>query len=90
MKKIIMLTMSIVLLISGFSGCVGPITSHQYKLEDAKIIYQITKDGVTTFMTEEEIKEKGLDKTNLAVTKWYKTIEDAKETKEMKEDQEKK
>lgn len=90
MKKIIILTIGIILLISVFSGCVGPITGHQYKLEDAKIIYQVTKDGVTTFMTEEEIKEKGLDKTNALVTKWYKTVEESKEIQEDQKDQEKK
>ena len=38
------------------SGCTGIITGHEYKKEDLIIVYKVVKNGVTTFMTPEEIK----------------------------------
>mgnify|MGYP003622471382 FL=1 len=52
MKKIVLLIMASFLL----SGCTGIITGHEYKKEDLVIVYKVVKNGVTTFMTPEEIK----------------------------------
>ena len=74
------------------SGCTGIITGHEYKKEDLVIVYKVVKNGVTTFMTPEEIKEAELDKTDLFVTDSYKLLtkteleqEKAKEAKEAEE-----
>ena len=56
------------------SGCTGIITGHEYKKEDLVIVYKVVKNGVTTFMTPEEIKEAELDKTDLFVTDSYKLL----------------
>jgi len=39
---------------------------------DAKTIYRVLKGGVTTYMTAEDIKAKGLDKINDVVITTYK------------------
>ena len=57
-----------------FSGCIGIITGHEYKKEDLVIVYKVVKNGVTTFMTPEEIKEAELDKVNIFVTDSYKLL----------------
>ena len=56
------------------SGCTGIITGHEYKKEDLVIVYKVVKNGVTTFMTPEEIKEAELDKVNILVTDSYKLL----------------
>ena len=73
------------------SGCTGIITGHEYKKEDLVIVYKVVKNGVTTFMTPEEIKEAELDKVNILVTDSYKLLtpqelaqEKAEEVKEAK------
>ena len=87
MKKIVLLIMAAFLL----SGCTGIITGHEYKKEDLVIVYKVVKNGVTTFMTPEEIKEAELDKVNILVTDSYKLLtpqelaqEKAEEAKEAK------
>ena len=70
MKKIVLLIMAAFLL----SGCTGIITGHEYKKEDLVIVYKVVKNGVTTFMTPEEIKEAELDKVNMLVTDSYKLL----------------
>lgn len=67
MKKMILMTAMLFL----FSGCTGLITGHEYKMENAKVIYQVTKLGVTTFMSEEEIKDAGLDSLNDVTVRIY-------------------
>ena len=57
-----------------FSGCTGIITGHEYKKEDLVIVYKVVKNGVTTFMTPEEIKEAESDKANIFVTDSYKLL----------------
>ena len=57
-----------------FSGCTGIITGHEYKKEDLVIVYKVVKNGVTTFMTPEEIKEAELGKVNIFVTDSYKLL----------------
>ena len=71
MKNIIMM----IALLFGFSGCTGLITGHEYKMSDAKVVYQVTKFGVTTFMTQEEIEARGLDTLNDATVKMYELSE---------------
>ena len=56
------------------SGCTGIITGHEYKKEDLVIVYKVVKNGVTTFMTPEEIKEAESDKVNILVTDSYKLL----------------
>ena len=70
MKKIVLLIMASFLL----SGCTGIITGHEYKKEDLVIVYKVVKNGVTTFMTLEEIKEAELGKANMFVTDSYKLL----------------
>ena len=70
MKKIVLVIMASFLL----SGCTGIITGHEYKKEDLVIVYKVVKNGVTTFMTPEEIKEAELDKVNILVTDSYKLL----------------
>ncbi len=70
MKKIVLLIIASFLL----SGCTGIITGHEYKKEDLVIVYKVVKNGVTTFMTPEEIKEAELDKANIFVTDSYKLL----------------
>ena len=70
MKKIVLLIMASFLL----SGCTGIITGHEYKKEDLVIVYKVVKNGVTTFMTPEEIKEAELDKADMFVTDSYKLL----------------
>ena len=70
MKKIVLLIIASFLL----SGCTGIITGHEYKKEDLVIVYKVVKNGVTTFMTPEEIKEAELDKVNILVTDSYKLL----------------
>ena len=70
MKKIVLLIMASFLL----SGCTGIITGHEYKKENLVIVYKVVKNGVTTFMTPEEIKEAELDKVNIFVTDSYKLL----------------
>ena len=88
MKKIVLLIIAAFLL----SGCTGIITGHEYKKEDLVIVYKVVKNGVTTFMTPEEIKEAELDKADLSVTDSFKLLtkteleqEKAKEAEEAKE-----
>ena len=71
MKKII--TMIVVSV--AFSGCTGLVTGHKYDMDDAKVVYQVTKFGVTTFMTQEEIEAKNLDVLNDATVKIYELSE---------------
>ena len=70
MKKIVLLIIASFLL----SGCTGIITGHEYKKEDLVIVYKVVKNGVTTFMTPEEIKEAELDKADMFVTDSYKLL----------------
>lgn len=70
MKKIVLLAFISLIL----SGCTGIITGHEYKKEDLVIVYKVVKNGVTTFMTPEEIKEAELDKADLFVTDSYKLL----------------
>jgi uncharacterized protein YceK len=71
MKKIMLMTAMLFLL----SGCTGLVTGHEYKMSDAKVVYQVTKLGVTTFMTQEEIEANGLDTLNDATVKIYELSE---------------
>ena len=71
MKKIILTVATMFLL----SGCTGLVTGHEYDIGDAKVVYQVTKFGVTTFMTQEEIEAKGLDVLNDATVKMYELSE---------------
>ena len=71
MKKI---TIMIVVLVT-FSGCTGLVTGHDYKMSDAKVLYSVTKVGVTTFMTQEEIEAYNLDTLNDATVKIYELSE---------------
>jgi len=57
------------------SGCTGLVTGHEYGIGDAKVVYQVTKFGVTTFMTQEEIEAKNLDVLNDATVKIYELSE---------------
>ena len=70
MRKIVLIIIAAFLL----SGCTGIITGHEYKKEDLVIVYKVVKNGVTTFMTPEEIKEAELDKANIFVTDSYKLL----------------
>lgn len=56
------------------SGCTGIITGHEYKKEDLVIVYKVIKNGVTTFMTPEEIREAELDKVDMFITDSYKLL----------------
>jgi len=71
MKNTIMMIATIFLL----SGCTGLITGHDYKMADAKVLYSVTKVGVTTFMTQEEIEAYNLDTLNDATVKIYELSE---------------
>jgi len=53
------------------SGCKGYITGYEYKPD---VVYKVVKNGVTTFMTEQEIKDKKLDKANDVIIKSYKLM----------------
>ena len=70
MKKIVLLIIASFLL----SGCTGIITGHEYKKEDLVIVYKVVKNGVTTFMTQEEIKKAESDKADMFVTDSYKLL----------------
>ena len=74
MKKITYMLVTIFAFTIMFSGCTGIITGHEYKKEDLVIVYKVVKNGVTTFMTPEEIKEAELDKVNILVTDSYKLL----------------
>ena len=74
MKKITYMLVAIFAFTIMFSGCTGIITGHEYKKEDLIIVYKVVKNGVTTFMTPEEIKEAELDKVNIFVTDSYKLL----------------
>ena len=74
MKKITYMLVTIFAFTIMFSGCTGIITGHEYKKEDLDIVYKVVKNGVTTFMTPEEIKEAELDKVNILVTDSYKLL----------------
>ena len=77
MKKITYMTYMLVTIFAFtimFSGCTGIITGHEYKKEDLVIVYKVVKNGVTTFMTPEEIKEAELGKVNIFVTDSYKLL----------------
>lgn len=68
MKKVIL---SMLIGVFMFTGCTGAITGLTY---DPVIAYQVVKNGVTIMMTEEQIKQAGLDKANLLVTGTYEII----------------
>lgn len=55
-------------------GCTGVFTGHQYSKKDLIPIYQVIKNGVTTFMTQEEIEKAKLDKIDIVVTDTYKLV----------------
>ena len=74
MKKITYMLVTVFAFTIMFSGCTGIITGHEYKKEDLVIVYKVVKNGVTTFMTPEEIKEAELDKTDMFVTDSYKLL----------------
>lgn len=74
MKKITYMLVTIFAFTIMFSGCTGIITGHEYKKEDLVIVYKVVKNGVTTFMTQEEIKEAELDKADMFVTDSYKLL----------------
>jgi hypothetical protein len=57
------------------TGCTGVITGHEYSKKDFVIMYKVVKNGVTTFMTEEEIKKAELDKVNMFITDIYKIVD---------------
>lgn len=67
--KMIILTIAVAV---AFSGCTGLITGTDYK---AKTVYQVTKLGVTTFMTQEEIEDAGLDTLDDVTVKVYEIAE---------------
>lgn len=70
MKYLLIFIVSYILI-----GCTGAITGHEYKLQDAKIVYQVVNGGVTTFMTAQQITDLKLDKANDVVIKAYKLTE---------------
>lgn len=55
------------------SGCTGIITGYEY---DVVKVYKVAKKGVITFMTEEEIKDAGLDKAAFGVEYAYSVIKE--------------
>jgi len=55
------------------SGCTGWISGYEY---DVAKVYKVVKGGVTTFMTEEEIKEKNLDKAGYVIEGGYKIVKE--------------
>lgn len=71
MKKIIFGTVCVLV----FTGCTGLITGHEYSRDDLKVMYKVTKSGVTTFMSMEQIQALKLDKANIIVTDVYKIVE---------------
>lgn len=74
MKKIIKLVLISAVVCLGLSACTGVITGHEYKKEDLVVAYKVIKNGVTTFMTQEEIEQAKLDKANMFVTDSYKLL----------------
>lgn len=72
MKKIILLIGCVFALM--FSGCTGIITGHEYTKGDLVIMYKVVKNGVTTFMTQEQIEAAKLDKADLYITDSYKLV----------------
>jgi len=60
-----------------FTGCLYDIEDGQIKSNltgntyDAKTVYKVVKNGVTIFMTGEEIEDAGLDKINEVVITTY-------------------
>lgn len=76
MKKILLA--SVIGLGVMFNGCVGIVTKHEYTPQDmlsAKIMYQVVRNGVDTFMTQEQIEAARLDKVNVFLTGTYKLVE---------------
>ena len=55
-------------------GCTGIFTGHQYSKKDLIPVYQVIKNGVTTFMTQEEIEKAKLDKIDIVVTDTYELV----------------
>ena len=74
MKKIIKLVLISAIICFSLSACTGVITDHEYKKEDLVIAYKVVKNGVTTFMTQDEIEQAKLDKVNMFVTDSYKLL----------------
>lgn len=84
MKKLILMSLIFCFSLS-FSGC---ITSTGQAIWDSRVsVYKVVKKGVTTFMTEEEIKALQLDKASTVIEYAYsidketgKKIEDSSVT----------
>lgn len=74
MKKIIKLVLISAVVCFGLSACTGVITGHEYKKEDLVVAYKVIKNGVTTFMTQEEIEQAKLDKVDVYLTDTYKLL----------------
>jgi hypothetical protein len=58
----------------GLQGCTGVFTGHEYSKKDFVIVYKVVKNGVTTFMTPEEIEAAKLDKVDIVVSDSYKLL----------------
>ena len=55
----------------GLVGCTGPVTGLEYK---ADVVYKVVRNGVTTFMTAEQIKAAKLDKVDTVIVETYEAV----------------
>ena len=60
--------------IFALTGCTGIVTGHEYSKTDLVVVYKVVKNGVSTFMTPEQIEEAKLQKIDLYVTDTYKLV----------------
>jgi len=72
MKKLVLVVISLAVM---FSGCTGVVSGHTYTKDDVKVIYKVVKEGVVTFVSEEQIKKLHLDTTDKFIVGTYKLVE---------------
>ena len=70
----LMIALTCVISIATIQGCTGVFTGHEYSKKDLVIVYKVVKNGVTTFMTPEEIEAAKLDKVDVVVSDSYKLL----------------
>lgn len=75
MKKLLIGCIFAIFALFALSGCRGLITGYDYSKTDLVVMYKVVKNGVVTYMSEEEIAKAKLDKLDVIVTDTYKIME---------------
>lgn len=63
-----------VVTILGLTGCTGAVSGMEYPKGSSTIFYEVLRNGVVTFMSEEKIKALQLDKADAVIVGTYKLV----------------